>query len=90
MNCGHPSLVLAIPGPSLRSLYVVSAALTGPGSGSVRSVSQIFSCQDFILKIWEKSIGERTDRPGNFVGHPLEWAMSRDDGRPRTGRTRWA
>ena len=42
MNCGHPSPVLAIPGPSLCSLYVVSAALTGPGSESVRSVSQVF------------------------------------------------
>ena len=35
-----------------------------------------FSGHDFILNIWEKSVGERTDRPGNFVGHPWESAVN--------------
>ncbi len=70
---------------SLPGLCSYDAALTGPGGRAVRSVSQVFFGQDPILKIWEKSVGKRTDRPGNFVEHGWEWAVSWDDSRPRTG-----
>ena len=82
MNCGHPSLVLAIL-PSLW-LCVDGASLTGPGSGSVRSVSKVFSGQDLILKIWETRSGSEPIG-WDFVEHGWGWAVSWDDSRPRTG-----
>lgn len=39
----HPLLALAILAPPCRRFCVVSASLTGPGSGSVRSAGNVFS-----------------------------------------------
>jgi hypothetical protein len=50
MNCGHPPLALAIPGPSLSPLRVVGASLTGRGGGSVRSEAMFFPGRALILK----------------------------------------
>ena len=66
LYCAHPSLALAIPSPSLSSLCVVGASLTGPESGSVRSAGNVFSGQALILKPGESRSSERTNLQ---VGH---------------------
>ena len=61
------------------------AALTGPGSGSVRSVGNVFSGQALILKSGKAGRRSRTDRLGNYVEHGWGRAVSWDDSGARTG-----